>query len=432
MASVRETSADLRLERVSKRYGEALAVDALDLTVPPGEYVALLGPSGCGKTTTLRMVAGFERPSAGRVLLGEADLTRLRPHEREVNTVFQSYALFPHLDVLANVMFGPRRRRRGDARERALAALELVELGEMARRRPHELSGGEQQRVARARALVNDPEVLLLDEPLGALDLKLRRSMQDGLKNLQHRTGTTFLHVTHDQEEALTLADRVAVMRGGRLEQVGTPQQVYESPATAFVATFLGRALLAPARPLGIEGVGDGAIARFSLGPAGVARVPVGRVAPQVVAGGAALVGIRPERVWIRPGQPDGVSSVEHEAPYAQTPYGVDLIGPALVAEAAYTGPNIAYRLAVEGLGQWQVLSANDGWTRAFAPGDVVHLAFDTAHAFAVAEPDAPLDFGADGLPVADEEGAAGIPGGEGGEPWAAADRLAGSWEPGP
>lgn len=395
-------STGLRLEQVSKKYGTALAVDHLDLHVPQGQYVALLGPSGCGKTTTLRMVAGFEKPSTGRVVLDEKDLTGLRPHERPINTVFQSYALFPHLDVLANVAFGPRRRRVRDAEERARAALELVELGPLARRRPAELSGGEQQRVALARALVNDPALLLLDEPLGALDLRLRRAMQDGLKNLQNRTGTTFLHVTHDQEEALTLADQVAVLRGGRIEQYGPPREVYEAPSTAFVATFLGRALLAPARLEGTSGPDD-AVQHYSLGPAGTARVPRHRVSPEVLAGCPALVGIRPERVWIRPGQPDGASSVDHEVPYAQTPYGVDLIGPALVAEAAYTGPSIAYRLAVEGLGQWQVLSANDGWTRAFAPGDVVHLAFDTAHAFAVAQPEESLDFGADSLPATEE-----------------------------
>ncbi|MBW3084492.1 Vitamin B12 import ATP-binding protein BtuD [Austwickia sp. TVS 96-490-7B] len=392
----RPIDSDLRLEQVSKKYGGTLAVDALDLHVPAGKYVALLGPSGCGKTSTLRMVAGFEHPSGGRVLLGGHDLTELRPHERPVNTVFQSYALFPHLDVLANVMFGPRRRRVKNARATAMSALELVEMASLSRRRPAELSGGEQQRVALARALVNDPAVLLLDEPLGALDLRLRRAMQDVLKNLQHRTGTTFLHVTHDQEEALSLADHVAVMRGGRMEQYGTPQEVYESPQTAFVATFLGRALLAPAHLVGVTGSGNGAVARFSLGASGQARVPLSRVSPEARAGLPACIGIRPERVLVRPGPlPDPSESADLDGAvpgHGDSPYGIDLIGPALVAEATYTGPGISYRLTVEGLGQCQVLAGNDGRTRAFAPGDVVHLVFDAAHTFAVARPAEPFD----------------------------------------
>ncbi|WP_116113044.1 ABC transporter ATP-binding protein [Austwickia chelonae] len=378
---------DLHLEHLTKTYERTLAVDGIDLDVRAGRYVALLGPSGCGKTTTLRMIAGFERPTSGRILLGEDDLTRSRPHERPINTVFQSYALFPHLDVLGNVAFGPRRRKVKDAETRARQALDLVQLGALARRRPAELSGGEQQRVALARALVNDPAVLLLDEPLGALDLRLRRAMQDGLKELQHRLGTTFLHVTHDQEEALTLADEVAVMRGGRIEQYGSPQQVYELPQTAFVATFLGRALLAPARRVGGIGTGAGEAVEFAVGSAGIVRVPADRIATAASSDSDLLIGIRPERVRLRPGAP--VEPVEEKnqtllATERPSPYGLDLIGPGTVTSATFTGPGTAYQVAIDGLPDWQVLAANDGVTPRFAPGDIVHLVFDAGHAFAV------------------------------------------------
>ncbi|GAB76536.1 spermidine/putrescine transport system ATP-binding protein [Austwickia chelonae] len=384
---------DLHLEQLTKTYERTLAVDGIDLDVPAGRYVALLGPSGCGKTTTLRMIAGFEKPSGGRILLGADDLTRSRPHERPINTVFQSYALFPHLDVLGNVAFGPRRRRVKDAEARARQALDLVQLGALARRRPAELSGGEQQRVALARALVNDPAVLLLDEPLGALDLRLRRAMQDGLKELQNRLGTTFLHVTHDQEEALTLADEVAVMRGGRVEQYGSPQQVYELPQTAFVATFLGRALLAPARRVGSIGTGGGEAVEFAVGSAGIVRVPADRIAARAAADTDLLIGIRPERVRLRPGPPVDPADRSPQTPGPKqhtSPYGLDLVGPGTVISATFTGPGTAYQVAVDGLPDWQVLAANDGVTPRFAPGDIVHLAFDAGHAFAVSAVEPP------------------------------------------
>jgi spermidine/putrescine transport system ATP-binding protein len=230
------------LESVSKRYADVQAVDDISLTVRQGEFFSLLGPSGCGKTTTLRMIAGFERPDSGRIAIGDADVTDTPPHKRRVNTVFQSYALFPHLSVAENVGFGLRFRKisPGEKRARIDESLELVRLAGLGNRKPHQLSGGQQQRVALARALILSPDVLLLDEPLGALDAKLRRELQVELKSIQREVGITFLYVTHDQEEALTMSDRLAVMSGGRVEQLGTPREVYEHPATAFVADFIG------------------------------------------------------------------------------------------------------------------------------------------------------------------------------------------------
>ncbi len=245
---------DLRLEHVTKRFGSFTAVDDLSLTIPSGSFFALLGPSGCGKTTTLRMVAGLEEPTEGTILIGDDDVTFAKPYKRPVNTVFQSYALFPHLDIFENVAFGLRRRGSKQVKHEVEQALELVELGHLARRKPSQLSGGQQQRVALARAIVNQPAVLLLDEPLGALDLKLRRQMQIELKRIQTEVGLTFVHVTHDQEEAMTMADTIAVMNAGRIEQLGNPVELYESPDTAFVANFLGQSNLIRASVTGTSG----------------------------------------------------------------------------------------------------------------------------------------------------------------------------------
>ena len=227
---------------LTKRFDDVVAVDDFSLEIERGRFFALLGPSGCGKTTTLRMIGGFEEPTSGRILLGDRDVSGLPSHKRDVNTVFQSYALFPHLTIFENVAFGLRRKGiKGDElRRRVGEALELVGLTGLERRKPRQLSGGQQQRIALARALVNRPRVLLLDEPLGALDLKLRKQMQLELKRIQHEVGITFIHVTHDQEEAMTMADRIVVMNDGRIEQLGTPTELYERPATAFVAGFLG------------------------------------------------------------------------------------------------------------------------------------------------------------------------------------------------
>jgi len=237
---------DLHLVRLTKRWGDHAAVDDISLTIPAGAFFALLGPSGCGKTTTLRMVAGLEVPTQGMIRIGDRDITGLRPYKRPVNTVFQSYALFPHMDIFENVAFGLRRRGEKNVDAKVNEMLELVELAPLARRKPAQMSGGQQQRVALARALINRPDVLLLDEPLGALDLKLRRQMQIELKRIQVEVGITFVHVTHDQEEAMTMADTIAVMNQGKIEQLGAPQDIYDTPHTAFAANFLGQSNMFP------------------------------------------------------------------------------------------------------------------------------------------------------------------------------------------
>src|SRR5215208_3477440 len=236
-----------------KRFADVTAVAGINLSMPSGEFFSLLGPSGCGKTTTLRLIAGFERPDEGQILLDGVDMVQTPPHKRNVNTVFQNYALFPHLSVAENVAFGLRYQdvSKQEAKQKVADALELVRLQGLERRRPSQLSGGQQQRVALARALILNPAVLLLDEPLGALDAKLRKALQIELKALQEQVGITFVYVTHDQEEALTMADRLAVMNEGRIEQVGTPREVYEEPASAYVADFLGVSNLLDAEAVG-------------------------------------------------------------------------------------------------------------------------------------------------------------------------------------
>jgi spermidine/putrescine transport system ATP-binding protein len=248
----------VQLVDLSKRFGDFEAVSGIDLDIPPGEFFSLLGPSGCGKTTTLRMIAGFERPSGGRVFLDGQDVSDTPPNRRNVNTVFQSYALFSHLTVAENVAFGLRfaKTSKEAARSKVGQALSLVQMQEFRERKPHQLSGGQQQRVALARALILNPSVLLLDEPLGALDAKLRKALQVELKALQEQVGITFVYVTHDQEEALTMADRLAVMNEGRIEQVGSPREVYEEPASAYVADFLGVSNMLDAQAIGTESDG--------------------------------------------------------------------------------------------------------------------------------------------------------------------------------
>ena len=282
---------DLRLENLVKTFGDFVAVDDVTLTIPAGSFFALLGASGCGKTTTLRMIAGLEDPTSGTIKVGNTDITRLRAFQRPVNTVFQSYALFPHLDIFENVAFGLRRRGIKDVTPAVEAMLELVELAPMARRKPAQLSGGQQQRVAVARALINQPDVLLLDEPLGALDLKLRRQMQIELKRIQTEVGTTFVHVTHDQEEAMTMADTVAVMNAGRIEQMGHPADVYELPKTAFVANFLGQANLFGGSISGRDGE-DVVVATHGISM----RLPSNR---NSASESDLLVGVRPEKITI-------------------------------------------------------------------------------------------------------------------------------------
>ncbi len=279
----------IRFEGVTKRFGELAAVDSLDLDVKAGEFFSLLGPSGCGKTTTLRMVAGFEQPSEGRIFLEGNPVETVPPYRRNVNTVFQSYALFEHLDVERNVAFGLRRRKvpSDEIRTRVAEALELVELRGREKARPRELSGGQKQRVALARALVNKPAVLLLDEPLGALDLKLRKQMQVELKGIQREVGITFLYVTHDQEEALAMSDRIAVMEHGVVRQCGPPEEVYEQPAGPFVAGFIGVSNLLP-----------GTVEDSGVRVAG-AEVCRAEVPGHVSNGDDVQLSVRPEKIWI-------------------------------------------------------------------------------------------------------------------------------------
>ena len=295
---------DVRLDRVVKRFDDVIAVDGISLEIPSGAFFALLGPSGCGKTTTLRMLGGFEEPSEGTIYLGEHDVTGLPPYRRDVNTVFQSYALFPHLSIFENVAFGLRRRGvgRAELRTRVGDALELVDLAGYGERRPRQLSGGQAQRVALARALVNHPRVLLLDEPLGALDLKLRKQMQLELKRIQSEVGITFVHVTHDQEEAMTMADQIAVLNRGRIEQLGAPTDLYERPATAFVAGFLGVSNLLAGVVAGEDRVrlDDGTDVRLPLGGRS------GRVA----------VGVRPEKVRLGAGAVNELPGTVTETAY--------------------------------------------------------------------------------------------------------------------
>jgi spermidine/putrescine transport system ATP-binding protein len=342
----------IELAGLTKRFTE-VAVDNIDLSVASGEFFSLLGPSGCGKTTTLRLIAGFERPSAGRILLDGIDVSDAPPHRRNVNTVFQSYALFPFLSVYDNVAFGLRHRKldKAELRTRVGEALELVKMTDYSKRRPGQLSGGQQQRVALARALVLSPSVLLLDEPLGALDAKLRRSLKVELKALQERVGITFLYVTHDQEEALTMSDRLAVMNAGRIVQLGTPRQVYEEPGDAYVADFLGAANLMEieiAERLGgsrcMLRLGDYAL-MSERGP--------GDQAP----GGTAHAVIRPERVRIEPHGSPGPNRV-----------------PAMVERVVFMGAATQVILRLPTGIQLQALVQNDGDHPDLAQGAPVHV----------------------------------------------------------
>jgi spermidine/putrescine transport system ATP-binding protein len=286
--------ADVRLDAVTKEFDDVLAVDGISLTIEAGQFFALLGPSGCGKTTTLRMIGGFEEPTAGSIYLGDRDVVGQPPYKRDVNTVFQSYALFPHLSIFENVAFGMRRKsvKGKDLAGRVKEILRLVDLPGLESRKPRQLSGGQQQRVALARALVNKPRVLLLDEPLGALDLKLRKQMQLELKAIQNDIGITFIHVTHDQEEAMTMADSIAIMNAGRIEQLGTPSDLYERPETAFVASFLGISNLLPGTITGADTVrlDEGTEVRV---PGETLNGRTGRIA----------VGVRPEKIRLGHGE---------------------------------------------------------------------------------------------------------------------------------
>ncbi|WP_091338840.1 ABC transporter ATP-binding protein [Micromonospora rhizosphaerae] len=351
---------DLRLANLTKRFGSFTAVDDLSLTIPQGSFFALLGASGCGKTTTLRMIAGLEEPTSGQVLLGDRDIARLRPYKRPVNTVFQSYALFPHLDIHENVAFGLRRRGIRKVADQVDRMLALVQLEGYGRRRPAQLSGGQQQRVALARALINHPQVLLLDEPLGALDLKLRRQMQIELKRIQTEVGITFVHVTHDQEEAMTMADTVAVMNAGRIEQLGAPAEIYEFPASAFVANFLGQSNLLAGEAGGTSG-SDVLVSahggRFSVP---TRRARVGR--------GPVFLGVRPEKLHL-------VAST------GEVPAGHQHIG-GVVSDASYVGVSTQYLVRTAWGSELSAFAANSGLGGQLPVGAPVVAHWDPRHAF--------------------------------------------------
>ena len=359
--AVTQAEADIHLEGVSKRFADTTAVDDLTLSIPRGSFFAMLGPSGCGKTTTLRMIGGFEDPTAGRVYLGGTDVTDHPPYKRDVNTVFQSYALFPHLTVEKNVAFGLERKKvgRSEIAKRVADALDLVQLGHLAKRKPAQLSGGQQQRVALARALVNRPRALLLDEPLGALDLRLRKQLQIELKRIQQEVGITFVHVTHDQEEAMSMADTIAVMNGGRIEQAGTATELYERPRTAFVANFLGVSNLIDAKVIDKTHVETHDGARL-------------HVPDCEQTSGAVRVGVRPEKITLIPTDqpvPGGMNALR---------------GTILVA--AFLGVSIQYVIKAVGGEELTVFAQNtDGSEpQALAVGREVHLVWRPEHTFVV------------------------------------------------
>ena len=363
--SLASAGADLDLVGVRKEFPGFTAIENLDLHIPAGQFFALLGPSGCGKTTTLRIVAGLETPTSGRVLIGGQDVTDSKPHERPVNTVFQSYALFPHMTVLDNVAFGLRQRKIEDPIKKAAEALELVELGHLAQRRPQQLSGGQQQRVALARALVNRPSLLLLDEPLGALDLKLRRQMQIELKAIQMEVGLTFLHVTHDQEEAMDMADTVAVMNKGRIEQMGAPELLYDRPKTAFVAKFLGQS------DLFVGDVVESNENSVSINVGGY-KVSVDKARAEKHTGKIAI-GVRPEKVALHEEKPEvGADRV--------------LLGPGEILDIRFTGVSNQYLIDIPNIGEVTVFAQNVGKSPVVELGAKVWVSWKVEHSFGLAD----------------------------------------------
>ena len=357
--------ADLELKQIRKEFPGFVAIDNLDLHVPAGQFFALLGPSGCGKTTTLRLVAGLETPTKGKIFIGGKDVTNTKPHERPVNTVFQSYALFPHMSVLENVAFGLRQRKIENPLVKAKEALNLVQLAHLADRKPQQLSGGQQQRVALARALVNRPSLLLLDEPLGALDLKLRREMQIELKAIQMEVGLTFLHVTHDQEEAMDMADTVAVMNLGHIEQMGAPEALYDRPKTVFVSKFLGQSNLlvgdvtsSSANSISIEVAGS----KISV-PKARAEKHKGKIA----------IGFRPEKATFHTKKPAASSST-------------NVIGPGVILDIRFTGTSNQYLIEVPQLGNITVFAQNMGQSPVIKLGEQVWISWAIEHSFGLSD----------------------------------------------
>jgi spermidine/putrescine transport system ATP-binding protein len=370
------------LDQVVKTFGSMVAVDRLSLEIRRGEFFSMLGPSGCGKTTTLRMIGGFETPSEGMVRIDGRDVTDVPAYKRDVNTVFQSYGLFPHLSVYDNVAFGLRRRKVAgkEVERRVIEALELVNLAGYGKRRRSQLSGGQQQRVALARALVNRPQVLLLDEPLGALDLKLRKQMQLELKRIQKEVGITFVFVTHDQEEAMTISDRIAVMNKGHIEQLGPPEEVYERPATLFVAEFLGASNLLDGTYKGAEdgwglvGLSSGASVRI---PAGTDRRTGDRV----------RIGVRPEKIQILPGSTGAATNQNIIA--------------ATLRSAVFAGVSFQYFFQTQEGREMSAFDRNGSGAAVARPGEAVRLAWAPEHTFVIPyeEADEPQDL-SQGIPV--------------------------------
>jgi len=358
---------DVELIDVTKRFGEVVAVDRMSLRIPRGSFTSLLGPSGCGKTTTLRMIAGFEQPTEGEILLAGNPIAGVPPYRRNVNTVFQHYALFPHMDVAQNVGYGLRQKKVARAEElrRASEALALVRLGGYEKRRTWELSGGQQQRVALARALVNRPTVLLLDEPLGALDLKLRKEMQLELKALQREVGITFVYVTHDQEEALTMSDVIVVMRDGRIQQMGRPSELYERPVNRFVANFIGLSNPIPGKIVSFDPTARRAQVETTSGIRLVGHVTDPTANP--AAGDAVTVAVRPERLRIEPVAANGGGAAVAESGWTSVP--------GRVQQGTYLGDQTEFRIATDLAGELVARRQNSvgaATSQGIGPGDPV------------------------------------------------------------
>lgn len=352
---------DLILTRITKEYGDFKAVDDLSLTIPKGSFFALLGPSGCGKTTTLRMIAGLEEPTVGSIHLGDTDITTTKPYQRPINTVFQNYALFPHLTIFENIAFGLRRRGIKDVDAEVNKVLNLVELPHLAGRKPTQLSGGQQQRIALARAIVNKPALLLLDEPLGALDLKLRRQMQIELKWIQKEVGLTFVHVTHDQEEAMTMADTIAVMNEGQIEQMGSPADLYDNPETAFVANFLGQSNLIKGTITGNDG--DSLVVDIYGQKIAVPKSRSHAVDNSMYAG------IRPEKFRIS---------------LLETPVSGNVLSGGRIEDVSYIGVSTQYQVEMPWGQELMVFEQNDDGVAPFNKGDAVNISWAPVFTFAL------------------------------------------------
>ena len=357
----------IRFENVVKKFGDFTAVDDVSLDIHQREFFSLLGPSGCGKTTLMRMLAGFEQPTAGRITLAGEDLAGTPPYKRPVNMMFQSYALFPHMTVAQNIAFGPKQdgMPKAEIAARVEEMLALVKLTPFASRKPHQLSGGQRQRVALARSLAKRPKVLLLDEPLGALDLKLRRQMQLELKAIQGEVGLTFLHVTHDQEEAMTMADTVAVMNKGRIEQMGAPEELYELPRTTFVANFLGQSNLFTGE---VVAAGNDAIT-VDIAGLGI-KVPRERAQRHA---GEVTIGVRPEKLTLHTTKPAEAA-------------GVNILGPGTVTDVSFTGVSTQYLVQVPGLPLITVFAQNMAFGPVAEQGAEVWVSWRVEHGFGLAD----------------------------------------------